>query len=110
LTVRLPKPNGDHSFAIQQSVRLAPQVTIMAQDLGIYQATLGESGETTAEVSTEEVRRILADGSARVLDTRKPSEFQAGHLPGALNVMAKDDVPPAENVAAVMRTVGADRG
>jgi rhodanese-related sulfurtransferase len=80
-----------------------------AQGIGIYQATLGETGLTTAEVSTAEVRRILADGSAIVLDTRKPSEFAAGHLPGACNVQSKDDVPAAENVAAVERAVGAQR-
>ena len=44
-----------------------------------------------------------------VIDTRKPGEFQAGHLPGAINVMAKDDVPAEENVAAVERAVGSDR-
>ncbi len=80
-----------------------------AQGIGIYQATLGETGASTAEVSTEDVRRILADGSAIVLDTRKPSEFAAGHLPGARNVQSKDDVPPVENVTAVERAVGAGR-
>ena len=75
----------------------------------IYQATLAEPGQKTGEVSTEEMRRILANGGAIVIDTRKPSEFAAGHVPGARNVMSKEDVPPAENVAAVEKAVGADR-
>jgi rhodanese-related sulfurtransferase len=79
------------------------------QGHSIYQATLAEPDLTTGEVSTEEVRRILADRSAIVVDTRKPTEFAAGHIPGARNIMAKDDVPPAENVAAVERGVGADK-
>lgn len=80
------------------------------QDRSIYQATLAETDQTTGEVSTEEVRRILADGSAIVVDTRKPTEFAAGHIPGARNIMSKDDVPAAENVTAVERALGTDRG
>jgi len=77
-----------------------------AQDGSIYQATLAESNEKTREVSTEQVRRILVDGSAIVLDTRKHSEYVAGHIPGARNV----DAPPSEYVAAVERLVGGDKG
>ena len=81
----------------------------MTQGLSVYQATLAEPDQKTGEVSTEDVRRILVDASAVVVDTRKPSEFQAGHLPGARNVMSKEDVPAAENVAAVEHAVGSDR-
>lgn len=75
----------------------------------IYQAILADPDQRTGEVSTAEVRRILADGGAILVDTRKPSEFQAGHLPGARNVMSKEDVPAAENVAAVEGALGGDR-
>jgi rhodanese-related sulfurtransferase len=75
----------------------------------VYQATLGDTGQKTGEVSTEELRRILADDRAIVLDTRKPSEFASGHVPGARNVMSREDVTAAENVAAVTQAVGADR-
>jgi rhodanese-related sulfurtransferase len=75
----------------------------------VYQATLAEPDQKTGEVSTEEMRRILSDRSAIVIDTRKPSEFQAGHIPGARSVMSKEDVPPSENVADVERSVGSDR-
>ncbi|TFG65434.1 MAG: hypothetical protein E4H28_04230 [Gemmatimonadales bacterium] len=36
----------------------------------IYQATLGESAQRTVEISTEQLRGILADTSAVVLDVR----------------------------------------
>ncbi len=59
----------------------------------IFQATLGESGQRTAEVSTEQLRSILADKSAVVLDTRPFREFAISHIPGAVNVAAKPGVP-----------------
>ena len=42
-----------------------------AQVRGIYRATLAEINEKPQEVSTEQVRRILANASAIVLDSRK---------------------------------------
>lgn len=80
-----------------------------AQSGNIYQATLGESNQKTGEVSTEELRRILADSSAIVLDARKYSEYVAGHIPGARNVAPPPNAPPSEYVAAVERSVGGDK-
>jgi rhodanese-related sulfurtransferase len=80
-----------------------------AQGGNIYQATLAEPNQKTGEVSTEQVRRILADGSAIVLDSRKRSEYVAGHIPGARNAGPPPDAPPAEYVAAVERLVGGDK-
>src|SRR6266550_2753445 len=76
-----------------------------AQGGDIYQATLAEPNQKTREVSTEQVRRILADGSAIVLDARKRSEYVAGHIPGARNL----DAPPAASAAAVERLVSGDK-
>lgn len=67
----------------------------------IFQATLGESGQRTAEVSTEQLRGILADKSAVVLDTRPYREFATSHIPGALNVAAKPGVPMSGYVSDV---------
>jgi Rhodanese-like domain len=64
---------------------------------GILQATLAEPDQKTREVSTEQLRRILADGSAIVLDARPRDEFEAGHIPGARHV----DAPRAGRVAAI---------
>src|SRR3954463_4471201 len=76
-----------------------------ADSLNIYQATLAEANQTTQEVSTEQLRRILADGSAIVLDTRTRAEFDAGHIPGARNL----DAPAGAQVAAVERMVNGDK-
>ena len=76
-----------------------------AQGSSIYQATLAEPSQKTQEVSTEEVRRILTDRSAIILDSRKHSEFVAGHIPGAQNV----DAPPSAAVATIERLVNGDK-
>ncbi len=62
----------------------------------VYQATLAEPNQKTAEVSTEEVRRILTDGSA-------------GHIAGAKNAAPEPGSPPAAFIAAVERLVGGDK-
>jgi rhodanese-related sulfurtransferase len=67
----------------------------------IFQATLGESGQRTAEVSTEQLRGILADRSAVVLDARPFREFAMSHIPGAVNVAAKPGVPMSAYVSDV---------
>jgi rhodanese-related sulfurtransferase len=87
---------------------LAAPVAAMAQGSSVFQATLGEANSKTPEVSTEELRRILADGSAIVLDSRKRSEYVAGHIAGARNVAPASDAP-AEYVAAVERLLGGDK-
>jgi rhodanese-related sulfurtransferase len=76
-----------------------------AENLSIVQATLAESNQKTGEVSTGQLRRILADGSAIVLDTRSREEFDAGHIPGARHL----DVPAGERIAAVTRLVNGDK-
>jgi rhodanese-related sulfurtransferase len=68
-----------------------------AESVNIYQATLVEANQSTQEVSTEQLRRILADGSALVIDSRSRTEFDAGHIPGAHCLDAK----PNAQVAAV---------
>jgi rhodanese-related sulfurtransferase len=80
-----------------------------AQGGTVFQATLGESNPKTPEVSTEEIRRILADGSAIVLDSRKRSEYAAGHIAGARNAALNGDASPADYVAAIERMVGGDK-
>lgn len=86
-------------------VTLAATDVVIAQGGNIYQATLEEPNQKTPEVSTEEVRRILADGSAIVVDSRSRAQFVAGHIPGARNV----DAPRSESVAAFERLVGGDK-
>ena len=54
-----------------------------AQTVSVFQATLAETNQKTQEVSTEQVRRIVADGSAILVDTRSHAEYVAGHIPNA---------------------------
>ncbi len=73
--------------------------------LDILHATLGEQGARTPQVGTEAMRRILADRTAVVIDSRPRAQFDAGHIPGAICL----DTPPQQQVAAVGRIVGDDR-
>ena len=73
----------------------------LAEGVSVYQATLAEADAKTPEVSTEQMRRIMADRSALILDTRSRAEFVAGHIPGAHSL----DASPSAQVAAVERLV-----
>ena len=67
----------------------------------IHQAVLGESSQRTEEVSTEEMRRILVERTATVLDARPYLEYAVSHIPGARNVAAKPGVPKSVYVSDV---------
>jgi len=67
----------------------------------ISTATLAEAGVKTPEVSTQELREILAARSATVLDARPRAEYAASHIPGALNVSARPGVPMSSYVSDV---------
>lgn len=67
----------------------------------IVQATLGESGQRTAEISTNTLQAILADKSAVVLDARPFREFAVSHIPGAVNVAPKPGVPMSAYVSDI---------
>jgi rhodanese-related sulfurtransferase len=55
----------------------------------IFGATLAEPNQKTAEISTQELQRILTEGTATVFDARPPMEYAISHVPGALNVAQK---------------------
>src|SRR6266542_4915021 len=76
--------------------------------MNIQQATLMEPDQKTAEISTEELRKILAAKSATVFDARPFNEHAVSHIPGAVNVSAKPGVPISlyvSDVAAIGRAV-----
>ena len=78
----------------------------------IAQTLLAEPGQKTAEVSTDELRRILAEKSATVLDARPFKEYAVSHIPGARNVAAKPGVALSmyvSDVAEIGRVVGGDK-
>ena len=78
----------------------------------IYQTTLEELGQRTSEVSTADLRRILADGSATVFDARPPREYAMSHIPGAVNVRGKPGRPMSQYVpdaGEIARALGDNR-
>src|SRR5262249_60300470 len=81
---------------------------VLAQGVSIFQGTLMEANQKTAEISTDELRQILKDGSATVFDSRPHMEYAVSHIPGALNVAAKPGVPMSvyvSDVAEISRLV-----
>ncbi|MEP6718977.1 MAG: rhodanese-like domain-containing protein [bacterium] len=67
----------------------------LAQDLGqsrpnVNQTTLGEPNQRTAEISTEELKQILANKSEPVLDVRSTAEYAIAHIPGSISVYEKE--------------------
>ena len=83
--------------AVALALSLAHASLAWAEGFSIYHATLMEPDAKTGEVSTEQLRRILGDGSAIIIDARPRAEFAAGHIPGARVI----DAPPSEHIAAV---------
>ena len=80
--------------------------------VGIFKATLEEPGQKTSEISTDEMRRILREGTATVLDARPQAEYALSHIPGAKNVAAKPGVEKSmyiSDVAEVTRLVHEDK-
>jgi rhodanese-related sulfurtransferase len=67
----------------------------------VLQTTLAEANQKTAEVSTDELVRILRDQTALVLDARPHMEFATSHIPGALNIAPKPGVPMSQYVSDV---------
>lgn len=79
----------------------------------VFDATLGETDQKTAEVTTSELRRIVADRSAIVLDARPPREYAVSHIPGALNVAPQPNRPAhlyISDVAEVGRLTDGAKG
>jgi len=69
---------GTSDFALAQ-----PKLTI-------YQTTLEDSKQITPEVTTEELREILASGRELVFDTRPSKEYAISHIPGSINLHEKE--------------------
>lgn len=77
----------------------------------IFQTHLAESDVRTPEISTEELRTLLASGSVLLLDTRPHLEWAISHIPGARNVAPKPGMPMSQytsDIAEVGRLVAND--
>jgi rhodanese-related sulfurtransferase len=91
---------------------VCPRSTVAQSSASIHEATLMESDQKTKEVSTEELRHILTEKSATVLDARPFKEYAISHIPGAVNVSAKPGVPMSlyvSDVAEIGRLLKGDR-
>jgi len=87
-------------------------LTMAQSGTSILQGTLLEPNQKTLEVSTEELRKILADRQSLVLDARPFMEYAVSHIPGTLNVSAKPGVPMSlyvSDVKEIERLVGGDK-
>ena len=60
-----------------------------------------EPDQRTKEISTDELRKILAEKSATVFDARPFNEYAISHIPGSVNVSAKPNVPMSFYVSDV---------
>jgi rhodanese-related sulfurtransferase len=100
---------GIVSVALAANIMAIVRIDTATAQGGVYQATLAEPNQKTPEVSTEEVYRILADGSAILLDSRKRSEYMAGHIAGAKSAMLEPGASPDALLAAVLQLVGGDK-
>lgn len=59
----------------------------------VFNTTAGEFNPKTPEITTEELKSILAEGKVLILDTRPHLEWAISHIPGALNVAPKPGIP-----------------
>jgi rhodanese-related sulfurtransferase len=75
----------------------------------VFDTTLAEANQKTAEVSTQELKQIIKRGDSVLLDARPPMEYAISHIPGALNVAPQPGRPAhlyISDVAEVGRLVG----
>jgi rhodanese-related sulfurtransferase len=81
--------------------RLPAQEQAATGASNIFRAALGEKGAKTPEISTEELKSLLASGSAVLLDTRPHLEWAISHIPGAHNVAPKPGMPMSQYTSDV---------
>jgi 3-mercaptopyruvate sulfurtransferase SseA len=53
--------------------------------------------QAAAAIARQDVMDALERGTA-IVDARKPESFQAGHIPGAINIPADDPLPHLESL------------
>jgi rhodanese-related sulfurtransferase len=68
---------------------LAPQLLGQSPAV-ITEAIIGEPDPVTPEISTAELKQILAEGKIPVLDVRSAQEYAIAHIPGSVNHYEKE--------------------
>lgn len=79
--------------------------------IDIHKAVLSDA-ESTTNISTEEIRNALENGSHRVFDVRPFQEYAISHIPGAMNVAPKPGTSREEymsDIAEIGRLVEEDK-
>lgn len=62
----------------------------------------GGSGPAAGPMSTADALSLVARGAAVIVDVRSPEAYEAGHIPGALNIDSRE----IEARAAELRRLG----
>lgn len=78
----------------------------------IFQTHLREAHVKTPEITTEQLRTLLSNGSVKLLDTRPHLEWAISHIPGALNVAPKPGMSMSQytsDVAEVDRLLSGNK-
>jgi len=102
----------------RQIVRLLAALLLLTVSLqaqsnpNIHQANLGDTNPKTPEISTDQMRKLLADKTVTVFDVRPPLEFSISHIPGAINVAQRTGTSDAlyvSDAAEISRRVNGDK-
>ena len=107
-----PTPVIGLCFLVTMTLATRPWLANAQSPVSVHQATLLETDQKAREVSTEELRKILAGKSATVFDARPFKEYAISHIPGAVNVSAKAGVPMSfyvSDVAEIGRVLKGDQ-
>jgi hypothetical protein len=90
--------------AVAASTQAQQQPIQGAEAPNVYNGVLSNVGNSR-ELSTGELRQILMDSSAIVLDARPYEEYAVSHIPGARSVRGKPGTTPALYVADASEVV-----
>ncbi len=71
--------------------------------VSIFQATLMEANQNTAEISTAEMRKIVAEKSATIIDPRSFKEFAIDHIPGSINIAPEPGSSKASAITGIAK-------
>jgi len=78
----------------------------------IQGGTLGETDQSTREISTEELEGLMNQRGAVLIDARPYEEYAMSHIPGAVNLSPKPGLPMSEytsDVAELGKLLGVKR-
>jgi rhodanese-related sulfurtransferase len=92
-------------FGFMFLIAFTAAADVNAQNAEILHAIIGETDQKTPEVSTDHVRRIIADRGSLLIDTRPRAEFANGHIPTANNPVGS----PAEISNLIEKLVAGDK-